>query len=105
VSETNSVETNPVERIVINLAGSATHCLDCGSMQFMHRLGCKCLDMTKAGALNNINVEHGFFKENKKNVLGIDDFISSEEIIKHVENNTADIHLQDGRKVTLDMII
>lgn len=96
-------EANEVNGVVITLSGSATHCLDCNGVEFMHRMGCRCIDMSKPNALSRINIEHGFFKKVDGITLSVDDFVSNKTIVNHVKNGTATVYI-DGKLVTKDMI-
>lgn len=74
--------------IEIHLDFAATRCIDCNFIAFRHRLGCRC---TKMLSFETSNIVHGFMKRSEGGKLEIANFISSDDIINHIEHNTAKI--------------
>lgn len=83
--------------IEIHLIAPLTKCLDCGKVVFQHRLGCSCdneqslILLKESLEITLPKVLHGYAKASQGMKITEDDFISSDDIINHIEHNTAKI--------------
>ena len=87
----------------IRLDCAATHCLDCNSILFQHRVGCSSCLSTSSSSFFKSNFKHGFIIESDRSALHFEDFISSDELFYHIKNYTAKVTYK-GKEVTKDQI-